>query len=88
MTCKALAGVQACAEAGAAPAHVVNERCELNEIVAGLLRLVLRVVVLAMPCSATAMNPASTLASTVAMERCCTGFLGMACFLLKIKDPS
>ena len=30
------------------PAHVVNERCELNEIVAGLLRLVLRVVVLAM----------------------------------------
>lgn len=34
------------------PAHVVNERCELNEIVAGpvtlVLRLVLRVVVLAM----------------------------------------
>ena len=30
------------------PTRVVNERCELNEIVAGLLRLVLRVVVLAM----------------------------------------
>ena len=30
------------------PTRVVNERFELNEIVAGLLRLVLRVVVLAM----------------------------------------
>ena len=31
-----------------APALVVNERCRLNEIVAGLLRFVLRVVVVAM----------------------------------------